>query len=244
MKILAALYNKEEDEAVARFAQMIAGMTGGEVIVSYHPSADRLLRRTREGHFDLIILHWLGDPQSDQIVQRVVAGTAVSVLVMKDEPAEFNHVLVCSGGRPIAEPVVKAGAHLASAAAADVTLLHVTPQVPTMYTGMGAMDHGIEDLLSRDTLEARHLRHSARIFEDHGVKATLELRHGVVVDEIIRAVQVNTYDLLVLGASNAASRLNRPLIRPFFEKVTSKIITHAPCSVLVVRAGTLDRLEN
>ena len=75
------------------------------------------------------------------------------------------------------------------------------------------MDETFEELLARNTPTAEHLRGSAAEFEEREVEATLELRRGEVVAEIIRSVTLNDYDLILIGSSDAAPPMQRLLLR-------------------------------
>ena len=233
MKMLIGLPDLSGNEPALRFAEGVAELIEADTTILHDISARGILREAESGAYGLLAVRWTGMPRLDRIAKQVVAGAKVSVLVIKGEPVSLARLLICTGGRPVAKPIIRTGARLAQAASAEVTLLHVASPVPSMYTGLRAMEEGIGDLLKRDTLEAQHLREGAQILADHDVGAVLELRHGVVVDEIIRSTQSWDYDLIVVGASESASRLNRL----FFGGVTQKILELAPCSVLVERRG-------
>ena len=226
----------ERGEAILAAASAELGKMRHDTRLEQGAPAKVILRVADEGAYDLVAVgarsvQTGGEQPVGRVARQVVAGARTSVLVVKGEAASLKRVLLCSGGRPIAEPVISTGAQLAQAANAEVTLLHVSSAVPSMYTGLHAMEEGIEELLQRDTPESRHLRHSAEVLEQHKVKAVLELRHGVAADEIMRSIQSRDYDLIVLGASDAAPRLSRL----FFGEVTGQLIERAPCSVLVAR---------
>ena len=128
--------------------------------------------------------------------------------------------------------VLKAGARLAEISGAAVTVLYVTNPVPTMYTGLDAIDESLEELLQSDTPIAQHLHWSAQYLNELGVKAVVKLAQGVASDVILREARQGIYDLLVIGASSLAGGLLRKLV---IDQVTPHVIERAPCSVLVVR---------
>lgn len=201
-------------------------------------SADVILAVAEETSPHLIVIGARRAEGSDQpavgkVARQVMSQASISTLVAKATPHALQRLLVCSGGRPIADPVINLGADLAEAAHAKLTLLHVSSAVPSMYTGLNTMEESIEDLMRSDTPEAQHLRASAQMFEQRGIEAVLELRHGVAADEIIRSSQFRDYDLLLLGSPDATPRLRRL----FFGQVTQNVVERAPISVLVVRPG-------
>lgn len=228
-----------EDEAAGQAIQAAASAEMGDTPHSTRlepgPAAKVILRVAKEGQFGLIVVGARHTPSAEQpvgrVARQVAASAPMSVLVVKGQPTSLERLLVCSGGRPIAEPVIQAGAALAEATKAKATLLHVSSAVPSMYTGLEAMEETIEEFLGRDSLEAQHLRRGAEVLQERGVEAALELRHGVAADEIMRSTQLRDYDLIVIGASDAASPLNRL----FFGEVTQRILDLSPVPVLVAR---------
>jgi nucleotide-binding universal stress UspA family protein len=63
----------------------------------------------------------------------------------------------------------------------------------------------------------------------------LLLREGDPADEIVTAARDEGYDLIVVGHRGLS-----PIKAFLLGSVSSRVVTHAPCSVLVVRPG----LEN
>jgi nucleotide-binding universal stress UspA family protein len=232
----------DEDEATSQAIRAAVNAEMGDTPHSTRlesgPAAEVILQIAEEGQYDLILVGARHTPSTEQPVGRVARQVAVSapvsVLVVKGQPTSLERLLVCSGGRPIAEPVIQKGAALAEATKAKATLLHVSSAVPSMYTGLEAMEETIEEFLGRDSLEAQHLRHGAEVLQEHGVEAALELRHGVAADEIMRSTQLRDYDLIVIGASDAASPLNRL----FFGELTQRILDLSPVPVLIARNDT------
>ena len=67
------------------------------------------------------------------------------------------------------------------------------------------------------------------------VKAELLLWEGDLADEILRAAREEGFDLIVVGHRGLS-----PLKAFLLGSVSNRVVSHAPCSVLVVRPG----LEN
>jgi nucleotide-binding universal stress UspA family protein len=120
---------------------------------------------------------------------------------------------------------------LAEASQARATLLHVSTHVPSMYTGLSEMEETLPQLLSSDTTVAQHLRSGAKTLAQHSVEAKLELRHGVVAEEILLQAREGDYDLIVLGATGAAGRLRAWLLG----NITWRIIDQALRPIIVVK---------
>lgn len=123
-----------------------------------------------------------------------------SVLIIQHPPKSIGRILVCTGGHSASNLVIERGLQLGQALAAEVTILHVATSMPTMYTGLPDVDEGLQNILSRDTPLAQHLRAAAKLAEEQAVTAKLELRHGVVTEEILRACEMEDFQLVVIGS--------------------------------------------
>ena len=197
----------------------------------------RILAEIREGGYDLVVV---GAPQAVGLTQRLLSSITLqivrraptSVLVVGQARPGLERILICSGGLDVAEPVIETGARLAGMAHARATLLHVASPIPSMYTGLNEIEETLLELLQTATPIARHLCHGAEILARHQVSAELELRYGVVADEILREAHTGGYDLIVLGVARTAVRLKRWLLGD----VTQRIVDHALLPVLVVKA--------
>lgn len=155
-----------------------------------------------------------------------------SVLVVREDRPKLKRILIPVGGQQMNRDVLKAGSRLAKIAGASVTVLYVTNPVPTMYTGLDAIDESLEELLQTDTPIAQHLHWSAQYLADQGLEAVVKMAQGVASDEILREARHGDYDLLVIGARSIAGGFLRKLV---IDQVTPHVIERAPCSVLVIR---------
>jgi nucleotide-binding universal stress UspA family protein len=195
-----------------------------------------VLDEIRGGEYDMVILRARKAiryrQRLGQKVARIVAQESpISVLTVKGKDTKLERILICTGGKAVANVVISEGAMLAKAAGSRVTLLHVAPSLPSMYTGMDAMDEGLEAVLKSDTPLGQHLRESAQLLDEYGVDARIELKHGDVAEEILAEAESGSYDLVVIGAARDDNRLKEWLLGD----VTRTIVNHANCSVLIVR---------
>ena len=99
-----------------------------------------------------------------------------------------------------------------------------------MYTGLDQMGETLSDLLQTNTPTAQHLRDCASLLESEQIDAEIELRHGTPTQEILRDIERNKYDLLIIGAAKRNS-INRVLV----DDVSIQLASKAPLPVLVVR---------
>ena len=100
-----------------------------------------------------------------------------------------------------------------------------------MYTGLDQMGETLSDLLQTNTPTAQYLRDCANLLNSEQINAEIELRHGTPTQEILRDVERNKYDLLIIGASKRSS-INRVLT----DNVSTQLAANAPLTVLVVHS--------
>lgn len=165
------------------------------------------------------------------VTKDVVGKASYPVLVVRGERKSVRRILICTGGQKIPKTMIRLGAQLAQAAEGEITLLYVTSPVPSMYTGMEEIEETLPELMQTDTIIARHLRLCVKLLDKCGVPANLKLRHGVVVNEILREAFKGDYDIIVLG-THPFTPWWRDIITG---NVTSQVINQAPCPVLVVQ---------
>jgi nucleotide-binding universal stress UspA family protein len=229
-------------------------------VLDDEPSGEDLISATRQlleqepdqviqvrGNFEEIIQQEL-DPEEHELVvlgtspslsdrvatplsQRLAERVADSVLLIRNPPAQLKSILICTGGHEASNIVIDRGLALARATGARVTILHVAGSSPWMYTGLQALEETLTDVLERDTPLARHLRAAAGRAEQAGVEAKLELRHGVVAEEILRAEEIGRYDLIVIGAPEP----RRIFSRLALESVGPQLFSSATSSIFVAR---------
>ncbi len=207
---LLTVVPRGEDAAAAQDTLQAAA----HLLVNLRPSthtmfgrpAHAILRYAKEGGYDLLVIGAKERPSLPEYVlgtvaQRVVTDAPCSTLVVKGSRDAVSRILVCTGGKPQGEVAVKMGATLARAAGATVTLLHVTAPIPAMYTGLAEMEEHLDEFLRTDTPEARHLKRGAQILQTEDVPGEIEIRHGAVVEQILREARDGDYDLIVIGAT-------------------------------------------
>lgn len=238
--VILNVVSSEEERAAAEGALVTArGMLGeleAETKTRWGVPPAEILRESEEGSYDLVVIGArdvlsLAELFMGSIARRSVQRIRASVLVVRRGRPRLKRMLVCTGGWDQDNAVVQMGAHLAQAASAHATLMHVTGTVPSMYKGLDAMQEQLAELLQTNTPIAQHLQQGTTIFEQHGVKAELKLRHGAVASEILLEANQGDYDLIVIGASGTAGH-PRGL---FMIDVTRQVVDRALRPVLVVR---------
>jgi nucleotide-binding universal stress UspA family protein len=83
------------------------------------------------------------------------------------------------------------------------------------------------------------LSRAEAVARDNGVTARTMLATGLsAADEIVRAATEEKIDLIIIGSRGMAART-----RFFLGGTASKVVTYAPCSVLVVKIPGLEPLQ-
>jgi nucleotide-binding universal stress UspA family protein len=100
-----------------------------------------------------------------------------------------------------------------------------------MYIGLPALEEGLEEILSRDTPLARHLKDAVRKADSAGVGVKLSLRHGIVVEEILRACEKEHYDLIVIGSHEPGRILDHLAMG----RIGPQLLSSVKTSVLIIR---------
>lgn len=176
------------------------------------------------------------DRRSATVSRRLANRIGDSVLIIQQPAHTIERILVCTGGHPASNLVIERGLQLGHALEAKVTILHVVTFAPTMYTGLTAVEEDLESILSRDTPLAAHLRAAARLAEEQQVNAKLELRHGMVVEEILRACEMGKFDLVVIGSPEPRRIFDRLALG----QVGPQLLTSTKIPLLIARIEPRD----
>lgn len=191
----------------------------------------------RQVDADIVVVGRLGSADrltSGLIAHLVAKRTPASVLIARGKPQAVRSILVCTEGARHGAADFERAAWIAKAFNARLTVLHVISQMGLTDKGQEELDEDLRDFLNSDAPEADHLRDLRDRIARMGLKGGVEVRAGLVVEEIIDAVVEGGHDLLVIGAHDigkAGSHL--------YEDFASLILRSSPVSTLVVR----DRLR-
>ncbi|HBY07679.1 MAG TPA: hypothetical protein DEH22_07820 [Chloroflexi bacterium] len=225
--------DRDRGEQLLRDANEILGIYPSSRKVRRDNVIKRILKESEQGEFDLVLItvSRLGDLAQQETVQRsLLKHLPCCMLIAKNPRAEIRRILMCTGGLKLAEPVIAVGAKFASALDADVTLFHVAANVPTMYTGLKTIEETLDELLKTDTPVSRHLHRSAEILAQNNVDAELKLRHGSAVYEIVREIDIEDYDMVIVGATGADTTIKEW----FYGNLTQEIVESVGIPILVV----------
>jgi nucleotide-binding universal stress UspA family protein len=154
------------------------------------------------------------------------------LLIVPCERPQLKRILICSGGGAYIENAVKFAARIAKDLSAEIALLSVIPPPPAMHGTLYRRQRDVEALLKSDSALARNLRHEKKMIEDAGVRATIRIGHGIVIDQILNEVMQGDYDLVVAGSWAIRDRWRTYIIG----NITREIVNRTDRPVLVVRS--------
>lgn len=195
-----------------------------------------IVRRTEQVHYDLVVIgavrkeargpFWMSS-KSYKIIKEIKP----PVLSVAGKSGAIKRIILCSGGKSYIDNAVSLTGRLARGIGATVTLLHVMPDLPAIYSSLPLMAVTSDALLSSGSELGVNLRSEKQALEAQGVTTNVVLRHGPVLEEILREIHTGTYDLVVTG-----SALSRNLRSYVLGDVSREIVNRTTCAVLVVRS--------
>jgi nucleotide-binding universal stress UspA family protein len=214
--------------------------------------AEETLREARAEVYDLLIV--AGDRQGHPVRRWLPGSTEVSiaerapcsVAVVKGKARVIRQVLLCDSGAsgPAAAPPLPMPPQPCSVSERfarrlvdllgrdnEVTVLHVMSQI-----GAGPGVHGEQlrasagELIGEHTPEGELLERDVQLLERSGIQSRAEVRHGLVVDEILAEARSGDYDLVVIGAPAEAGWR-----RLLLDDLARKILIQMDRPVLIAR---------
>ncbi|TCJ16422.1 universal stress protein [Rubrobacter taiwanensis] len=143
----------------------------------------------------------------------------------------IEKILVATDGSRDSELAARKATALAQELGAELHVVHVVPVAPPYY--LPGYDSGSPGFYEEDFRKARDLlEEQVHKLREAGVEpAGSHLRTGEPDSEVVELAEEIGADLIVVGSRGAS-----PLVRPLIGSVSSSIVTHAHCPVLVVRA--------
>lgn len=195
-----------------------------------------IVKRTEECAYDLVVIgavrkeargpFWMSS-KSYKIIKEIKP----PVLSVAGKSGPIKKILICSGGKTYIDSAVDLAGRLAKGVGAHVALLHVMPDLPAIYSSLPMMAISSEALLNSGSELGLNLRHEKEALEKEGVAAGVVLRHGSVLEEILKEIRTGDYDLVVTG-----SALSHNLRSYVLGDISREIVNRTACAVLVTRA--------
>ena len=197
---------------------LASAQLAGKVLVERGAPAPAILKHARRG--DVIVLGSRGLTGLDRFMlgsvsQSVTLHAPASVLVVKQPPRVLHRVLLATDGSKSSTKAVRFLVEELRPENIEVVLVHVIP-----FLRYPEVKEAGQALLDRD---AERL-----VKAGYAVNGMLKLGHPA--DEIIKMADRQKVDLLVAGAKGLGA-----IARFFLGSVSTKVVQHSHCSVLVVR---------
>jgi nucleotide-binding universal stress UspA family protein len=208
-----------------------------EIVTKFGDPVPEIIRRTREMAYDLVVIgaerrrtqeFFLPSTKAYSIAEAI----APPVLVVPVACPAFKRILICSGGGTYIENAVRFTSGIAKHLSAEVALLTVIPQPPAMHGTLFRRQEDVAALLNSNSALARNLRTEKEIFERAGVPVVVQIRHGIVIDQILAEVEEGAYDLVVSGSWPVRDAWRNYAIG----NVTREIVNRTNRPVLVIRS--------
>jgi nucleotide-binding universal stress UspA family protein len=162
----------------------------------------------------------------------ITEAIAPPVLVVPVARPVIKKILICTGGGAYIENAVRFASKLAKDLSAEITLLNVIPQPPAMHGTIFRRQEDVTALLNSNSALARNLRTEKEIIEGAGVPAVVQIRHGIVIHQILAEVERCDYDLVVSGSWPVRDAWRNYAIG----NVTREIVNRTDRPVLVIRS--------
>ena len=176
---------------------------------------NEIIKMENEIDASLIVL---GAPDNNlgSVAERVVRGARCHVLISRKitgnlEP--YKHILVPVDGSEDAEYATQFAASIAHRSISKLTVCHVIQDPNKMPEGMVI----VEKVMN--------------IIKSKGITANSLIKEGKITEEILKSIDKDQIDLIVMGYSGRGS-----VSRLILGSVSEKVIRSASCSVFVVKS--------
>ena len=189
-----------------------------------------------KGQEALVVLGPLGRPPLKRLLsgrsfRHIMESVRTPLLYVPHVRLPLKRMLICLGGLGYAVTAETLATQLAAIARPEVTLLTVVPLIDIEYPEAREVREHWQHLTDTNTLPGKNLRRGLEIAQQAGLTASVKVRNGNVVEEILEEVKEGNYDLLVMGSAFSANAL-RQLYTP---NVTADIAEMDLLPVLTAR---------
>jgi len=188
----------------------------GQVVIEQWAPAPMILKHAKRG--DLIVVGSRGLTGLDRFMlgsvsTQVVQHASCSVLVVKQPPRVRDKILLAMDGSKESEKAARFLVQRLRALKAEVFMVHVMPP----YHKFEAAGQAVVDRYGEQLTSA-------------GYRVTPTLKVGHPAEEIVKVAERQKVNLIVAGAKGLGA-----IARFFLGSVSTKLVQHSSCSVLIVR---------
>lgn len=201
--------------------------------------AERIVPQEAKQNDSIVVLGPLGRPQ----IQRLMAGRSIRTFIEQiEQPLLYvpearvpvKKILISVGGLGYDVNAEHIAMQIARKSGAEIVFLHIVPPIDLNYPTADTISKNWQHLTETDTPVGRNLRKSLETAGAAGVTASVKVRHGNVIEEILAESHNGNYDLLCMGSSYSVHSLRQM----YSANVTAEIMERASCPVMTARFKT------
>ncbi|SPE54549.1 UspA domain protein [Verrucomicrobia bacterium] len=206
-----------------------------ELITKPGDPIEQIIRRTEEYGYDLVVIgavlkvprgrFWMSSKS-----YKIIKAIKPPVLLVAGPSTTVKRILICSGGKRYIDNAVKLAGQISRGLGAQVTLLHVMPEPPALYSQLPCIDETVAGLLESHSELGLNLRRAKESLEVQGVAVQVHLRRGSILAQILSEIADGNYELVVTG-----SALSGSLRTYMLGDISREIVNRANRAILVVR---------
>ncbi|PYL47947.1 MAG: hypothetical protein DMF40_06680 [Verrucomicrobia bacterium] len=229
-------------QALDRETDMLQSMgVERQTVIQTGEPISQILDETSVKKYDFIVIgsrrteasgHFWRSRRTYEIIKAVEPPVLVAIGACE----RISRILLCSGGKHFIDPAVRLTGTLAAALHAEVTLFNVMAEPPAIYAHLIELEEDVDALLRSGSELGRNLLAEKKALEKLGVAVQVRIRHGFIVDQLLKEMREGNYDLIVSGSSRARG----PLRHYIMGDVTEAILENAESSVLVARSQPME----
>ena len=176
--------------------------------------AEEVIPRRVKGLDALVVLGPLGRPPLKRLLsgrsfRHIMEQVAAPILYAPKTRLPLKRMLVCLGGLGYEVTAENIAVQLAQAAQAEVILLTVVPPIDLDYPEARHVSENWEHLADTNTLTGKSLRQGLEAARAAGLQASVKVRNGNVLEEILAEVEGGNYDLLCMGSPYSSHALRQ-----------------------------------
>lgn len=207
-------------------------------ILAHGPLAQTIVRQARRAKADLILMgsRGLSDIRGfllGSISRQVAAIAPCSILVVKRPTPQFGHVTLAVDNSKHSRAAARFLRSRILSESAAVTILssaeNPVSDLAARYLSESQLAELTKPVMERTASLVTALRDE---FIKDGIPVTTKIQMNHVIDTIVKQVEADHDDLLVIG-----SRELTKSERLHLGSVSESLLRHAPCSVLIVRGA-------
>lgn len=201
--------------------------------------SDEIIRESREGNYDLLVIGSRGYSEIlvgvtevilGEIAQYVIQKAKTSLLVVK-EPKPLHKVLICTDGSLHAEEAIHFWGKLNLPHQPKVNIINVVPEIYSRFKDIlePVAESQLDMLGALPSKRTEYLYKAKDILGKYAVEAKIKLREGQAAEEILKEAE-NDYDLIIMGAGGRKGDKKETIGRQ-----TRRVIRQAKIPVLAIR---------